>query len=89
MSLCVGVGICAFQETGFCTTNKPSSDADALAAAQNFEKAFQQVVEQVKPAVVSITSVKVFKHSQQKQKQKRMPKRPVPSSATATTETRT
>ncbi|MEK7296567.1 MAG: serine protease, partial [Planctomycetota bacterium] len=59
ISLSVGVGVCAFQEIGVCATNKPSADTDALAAAQNFEKAFQQVVEQVKPAVVSITSVKV------------------------------
>ncbi|MEK6738669.1 MAG: DegQ family serine endoprotease [Planctomycetota bacterium] len=82
ISLSVGVGVCAFQEIGVCATNKPSADTDALAAAQNFEKAFQQVVEQVKPAVVSITSVKVFKHNQpqhNQQKQKRMPNERMPN----------
>ena len=68
--MCVGIGICLPRETTLYAANKQpnESDKDALATAQHFEHVFEQVVEQVKPAVVSITSVKVFKHTQQKKK---------------------
>ncbi len=68
--LCVGIGVCFPHETMLYAANKQpnESDKDALATAQHFEHVFEQVVDQVKPAVVSITSVKVFKHAQQKKK---------------------
>lgn len=65
-----GIGICLPRETTLYAANKQAneSDKDALAMAQHFEHVFEQVVEQVKPAVVSITSVKVFKHAQPRKK---------------------
>src|SRR5574337_814542 len=68
--VCVGISICLPRETTLYAANKQpnESDKDALATAQHFEHVFEQVVEQVKPAVVSITSVKVFKHTQQKKR---------------------
>ena len=67
---CVGISIFPFHETSLCASNnKQTTDSDNLATALNFEKVFEQVVDQVKPAVVSITSVKTFKHGQRKQKQ--------------------
>ncbi|OHB41311.1 MAG: serine protease [Planctomycetes bacterium RIFCSPLOWO2_12_FULL_39_13] len=67
---CVGISIFSSHETSLCASNnKQTTDSDNLATALNFEKVFEQVVDQVKPAVVSITSVKTFKHGQRKQKQ--------------------
>ena len=65
---CVATSICLSGKTTLYAANKQIADSDDVAAAQRFEKVFEQVVEQVKPAVVSITSVKVFKHTQQKQR---------------------
>lgn len=72
VGFCVGVGVCISSETTLHAANKQTneSDKEALATAQYFEHVFEQVVDQVKPTVVSITSVKVFKHAQQK---KQMP----------------
>ncbi|GAN32710.1 MAG: DegQ family serine endoprotease [Candidatus Brocadia sp. AMX2] len=69
-SFCAGIGMSLPRETTLYAANKQTneSDKDALATAQHFEHVFEQLVEQVKPAVVSITSVKVFKHTQQKKK---------------------
>jgi serine protease Do len=69
-SFCAGIGICLPRETTLYAANKQAdeSDKDALATARHFEHVFEQVVEQVKPAVVSITSVKVFKHAQPRKK---------------------
>ena len=71
LGLCVGISICLPQETRVSAANKQTndSDADALNTALHFEHVFETVVNQVKPAVVSITSVKTFKHSKQKQRQ--------------------
>src|SRR3989339_454809 len=65
---CVAISNCLPDKTTLYAANKQVADTDDIAAAQRFEKVFEQVVEQVKPAVVSITSVKVFKHTQQKQR---------------------
>ena len=65
---CVAISNCLPDKTTLYAANKQVVDTDDVAAAQRFEKVFEQVVEQVKPAVVSITSVKVFKHTQQKQR---------------------
>jgi len=65
---CVATSICFPGKTTLYAASKQIADSDDVAVAQRFEKVFQQVVEQVKPAVVSITSVKVFKHTQQKQR---------------------
>lgn len=71
LGMCVGISICLPQETRVSAANKQTndSDADALNTAMHFEHVFETVVNQVKPAVVSITSVKTFKHSKQKQRQ--------------------
>lgn len=71
LGLCVGISICLPQETRVSAANKQTNDADAdaLNTAMHFEHVFETVVNQVKPAVVSITSVKTFKHSKQKQRQ--------------------
>jgi len=60
---CVAISNCLPDKTTLYAANKQVVDTDDVAAAQRFEKVFEQVVEQVKPAVVSITSVKVFKHT--------------------------
>lgn len=80
-SFCAGIGMSLPRETTLHAANKQTneSDKDALATAQHFEHVFEQLVEQVKPAVVSITSVKVFKHTQQK---KEDAGRPISSSIT-------
>src|SRR3990167_4279385 len=65
---CVATSFCFPGKTTLYAASKQIADSDDVAVAQRFEKVFQQVVEQVKPAVVSITSVKVFKHTQQKQR---------------------
>jgi len=72
LGFCVATSICLSGKTTLYAANKQIADSDDVATAQRFEKVFEQVVEQVKPAVVSITSIKVFKHTQQKQRQ--MPK---------------
>ena len=59
---------CLPDKTTLYAANKQVADTDDVAAAQRFEKVFEQVVDQVKPAVVSITSVKVIKPTQQKQR---------------------
>lgn len=73
-SLCFGIGMYLSYGTVVCAANKQTheADTDALATAVHLEHVFQNVVNQVKPAVVSITSVKTFKHSQQ-QRQRQMP----------------
>ena len=68
LGFCVATSICLSGKTTLYAANKQIADSDDIATAQRFEKVFEQVVEQVKPAVVSITSVKVFKHTQQKQR---------------------
>ncbi len=70
-SFCAGIGVCLPHETPVYAVAKQTSsaDADALTTAQQFEHVFENVVNQVKPAVVSITSVKTFKQSKQKQRQ--------------------
>lgn len=65
---CIAAGNCLSGKATLHAANKQIADTEDIAAAQRFEKVFEQVVEQVKPAVVSITSVKVFKHAQQKQR---------------------
>src|SRR3989304_6136274 len=69
---CVAISNCLPDKTTLYAANKQVVDTDDVAAAQRFEKVLEQVVEKNTPAVVSITSVKVFKHAQQKQRQ--MPK---------------
>lgn len=69
---CVGISACClFPAMPSYASGKQTneSNTEALAAAQQFEHVFENVVNQVKPAVVSITSVKTFKHSPQKQRQ--------------------
>lgn len=68
---CAGISLCVPHETKLYAANKQTNDADvdALATAQHFEHVFETVVNQVKPTVVSITSVKTFKHTQQRQRQ--------------------
>src|SRR3989337_67356 len=68
LGFCVATSICLSGTTTLYAANKQIADSDDIATAQRCEKVFEQVVEQVKPAVVSITSVKVFKHTQQKQR---------------------
>lgn len=70
-SLCVGVTMCSFLNTKSYAANKQVSEtsAEELSTALHFEHVFENVVNQIKPAVVSITSVKTFKHSKQKQRQ--------------------
>ena len=65
---CVATSICLSGKTTLYAANKQIADSEDISTAQRFEKVFEQVVEQVKPAVVSITSIKVFKHTQQKQR---------------------
>ncbi len=74
-SFCLGIGICLSQITNTYAANKQASETttEQLNTALHFEHVFENVVNQVKPAVVSITSVKTFKHSKQKQKQRQMP----------------
>ncbi|KAB2836795.1 MAG: DegQ family serine endoprotease [Candidatus Brocadia sp.] len=74
-SFCLGIGICLSQITNTYAANKQTSETttEQLNTALHFEHVFENVVNQVKPAVVSITSVKTFKHSKQKQKQRQMP----------------
>ena len=57
----VATSNCLPDKTTLYAANKQVADTDDVAAAQRFEKVFEQVVDQVKPAVVSITSVKVVK----------------------------
>src|SRR5574337_1546619 len=68
---CVGISACLFPAMPSYASSKQTneSNTEALATAQQFEHVFENVVNQVKPAVVSITSVKTFKHSPQKQRQ--------------------
>ncbi|NUO08355.1 MAG: DegQ family serine endoprotease [Candidatus Brocadia sp.] len=63
--------MCLPRETMLYAASKQinTANTDALSTAQHFEHIFETVVNQVKPAVVSITSVKTFKHAQQKQRQ--------------------
>ncbi|TVM04358.1 MAG: serine protease [Candidatus Brocadia sp. WS118] len=70
-SFCFGIGICLSQTTKTYAANKQASETttEQLNTALHFEHVFENVVNQVKPAVVSITSVKTFKHSKQKQRQ--------------------
>ncbi|MBV6518832.1 MAG: serine protease [Candidatus Brocadia sp.] len=70
-SFCVGLSMCFFHNTKTYAANKQVSEtsAEELNTALHFEHVFENVVNQVKPAVVSITSVKTFKHSRQKQRQ--------------------
>src|SRR3989304_2408600 len=67
-SFCVAISNCLPNQTTLYAANKQVADTDDIAAAQRFEKVLEQVVKKIKPAVVSITSVKVFKHTQQKQR---------------------
>lgn len=59
-----------FIGAGICLTNTyslyASGKTEGLDSVQQLEKVFEQVVEQVKPAVLSITSVKTIKHGQQR-----------------------
>ncbi|MDN3512938.1 MAG: DegQ family serine endoprotease [Candidatus Brocadia sp.] len=68
---CAGISMCLPRETMLYAASKQinTANTDALSTAQHFEHIFETVVNQVKPAVVSITSVKTFKHAQQKQRQ--------------------
>src|SRR3990172_12823277 len=68
LGFCVAISNFLLGKTPLYAANKQIADTGDIATAQRFEKVFEQVVEQVKPAVVSITSVKVFKHAQQKQR---------------------
>ncbi|OHB98366.1 MAG: serine protease [Planctomycetes bacterium RIFCSPLOWO2_12_38_17] len=68
VSLFTGIGIYLPFEAELYATEK-QTNSDELTAALQFEKVFERVVDQIKPAVVSITSVKTFKHSQQRQRQ--------------------
>ncbi|OOP55926.1 MAG: serine protease [Candidatus Brocadia carolinensis] len=70
-----GIGTCLSQTTKTYAANKQASETttEQLNTALHFEHVFENVVNQVKPAVVSITSVKTFKQSKQKQKQRQMP----------------
>ena len=69
-AFCAGISVCLPREALlYASSDKQTTNASDLAAAQNFERVFEQVVDQVKPAVVSITSVKTFKHDKQKQRQ--------------------
>lgn len=70
---CIGIGIYLPHKTTLYAADKKTNEveSEALTTAQYFEHVFENVVNQVKPAVVSITSVKTFKHSQQRQR--RMP----------------
>ena len=63
--------MCSFLNTKSYAANKQVSEtsAEELSTALHFEHVFENVVNQIKPAVVSITSVKTFKHSKQKQRQ--------------------
>ncbi len=71
LSVCIGMSMCWSQTTKTFAANKQASEttAEELSTALHFEHVFENVVNQVKPAVVSITSVKTFKHSKQKQRQ--------------------
>jgi len=68
LGFCVGIGLFLFHPAPSYAIEKSAVNSEDLASALHFEKVFEQVVDQVKPAVVSITSVKVFKHKQQKQR---------------------
>lgn len=70
---CIGIGMHLPHTTTLYAADKKASEveSEALTTAQYFEHVFENVVNQVKPAVVSITSVKTFKHSQQRER--RMP----------------
>lgn len=74
--LCAGASICMSYGSNLHAASKPviadEADEDALNTALHFEHVFESVVNKVKPAVVSITSVKTFKQSQQ-QRQRQMP----------------
>jgi len=61
VGVCAGINICFSQGADTFAFSKKTSD-EGLSTAQEFEQIFEQVVDQVKPAVVSITSVKTFKN---------------------------
>ena len=69
--VCGGITIPLSVKATVFAANKQTTeiDQDALAAAQRFENVFAGVVNQVKPAVVSITSVKTVKPAAQRQRQ--------------------
>lgn len=72
LGFCAGIGIHLPHTTLYAAEKQINeADTEALTIAQHFEHVFENVVNKVKPAVVSITSVKTFKHSQQRQR--RMP----------------
>ncbi len=69
LGIFAGINLCLPQKSIIFASNKTNSDTSVVEAAQSFEKIFAQVVEQVKPAVVSITSVKSFKHKRERQRE--------------------
>jgi len=69
LSLFAGIHLFLSKESFLFASNKVSIDPSGIDTARSFEKVFSQVVEQVKPAVVSITSVKAFKHPRERQRE--------------------
>ncbi|MGQ3685621.1 MAG: DegQ family serine endoprotease [Candidatus Loosdrechtia sp.] len=71
LGVCVGLSMGAYHKPALYAESRKSDEADADAAALNtalhFEHVFENVVNQVKPAVVSITSVKTVRHGSQRQ----------------------
>jgi serine protease Do len=69
LGICAGINMGMYHKTTLYAANRQLDEADATAleTALHFEHVFENVVNQVKPAVVSITSVKTFKHGPQRQ----------------------
>lgn len=63
----VGFGIGFVDNSTSSASSRKSLDTKEVVADQNYLHVFEQVASQVKPAVVSITSVKVLKNGQQRQ----------------------
>ncbi|MCF6147818.1 MAG: DegQ family serine endoprotease [Candidatus Kuenenia sp.] len=71
LGLFASIDLCLPKKSIVFASNKINTNDTGIETARSFEKIFAHVVEQVKPAVVSITSVKVFKH--QRGRQREMP----------------
>lgn len=67
-SFCIGISMCVPGALKLYASEKQAVNPEELTTALHFEQVFEKVVDQLKPAVVSITSVKVFKHKQQRQR---------------------
>ncbi|MCF6158183.1 MAG: DegQ family serine endoprotease [wastewater metagenome] len=71
LGFCIGMGVHIPHGSALYAGDSQltESDAEALSTALHFEHVFENVVNQVKPAVVSITSVKTFQQGFQRQRQ--------------------